>query len=88
MSTYKPENVSFITKNVESQKLILPAMQRNFVWPEDKICTLFESMMREYPISKNSQIDTCEMISFAERNSTEFRLVWERCFIESYCVKI
>lgn len=28
----------------------LPAIQRKFVWNEDKICKLFDSMMRGYPI--------------------------------------
>ena len=28
----------------------LPAIQRKFVWKEDKICKLFDSMMRGYPI--------------------------------------
>ena len=28
----------------------LPAIQRKFVWNEEKICKLFDSMMRSYPI--------------------------------------
>ena len=35
---------------IQSQETILPAMQRNFVWPEDKIYHLFDSLMRDYPI--------------------------------------
>ncbi|WP_257575219.1 DUF262 domain-containing protein [Vibrio parahaemolyticus] len=27
-----------------------PAIQRKFVWREEKICTLFDSIMRDYPI--------------------------------------
>jgi len=29
----------------------LPNIQRHFVWSEDQICRLFDSIMREYPIS-------------------------------------
>ena len=30
--------------------IYLPALQRHFVWPHDKICALFDSLMRDYPI--------------------------------------
>lgn len=50
MSAYKSETVSYLVKNIDSDKLVLPAMQRNFVWPEDKIKGLFESLIRQYPV--------------------------------------
>lgn len=40
------ELLSDITKN----KYFLPAIQRKFVWGEEKICRLFNSIMRDYPI--------------------------------------
>ena len=34
----------------DDSNIILPAIQRKFVWPEEKICNLFESIMNGYPI--------------------------------------
>lgn len=34
----------------EDSNIILPAIQRKFVWSEEKICNLFESIMNGYPI--------------------------------------
>ncbi len=34
----------------DDANIILPAIQRKFVWPEEKICNLFESIMNGYPI--------------------------------------
>ncbi len=35
---------------IEDRKYALPAIQREFVWPPEKICALFDSLMRGYPI--------------------------------------
>lgn len=47
---YKPESLMEIVEDIGKDKLVLPAMQRNFVWSEEKICRLFDSVMRGYPI--------------------------------------
>jgi uncharacterized protein with ParB-like and HNH nuclease domain len=39
-----------LARGVESNKYYLPAIQREFVWPADRIEQLFESLMRGYPI--------------------------------------
>lgn len=39
-----------VLTDIEHQQLILPAIQREFVWSESKICSLFDSLMRGYPI--------------------------------------
>lgn len=39
-----------VLKDIEHQQLVLPAIQREFVWGEAKICALFDSLMRGYPI--------------------------------------
>lgn len=36
--------------NSQHKPLYLPAIQRHFVWRQDQICKLFDSMMRGYPI--------------------------------------
>lgn len=50
MAEYTPKTIYELITDIESGRIVLPAMQRNFVWSEKKICTLFESLMRDYPI--------------------------------------
>ena len=35
---------------IEEQKIILPSIQRNFIWDQNKIVKLFDSLMLNYPI--------------------------------------
>jgi hypothetical protein len=39
-----------VLEAIASQQLVLPAIQREFVWNEQKIAALFDSLMRDYPI--------------------------------------
>lgn len=39
-----------VLTEIKSQQLVLPAIQREFVWNEQKISALFDSLMRGYPI--------------------------------------
>lgn len=43
--------VSFLNNPEEKGGFWLPNIQRPFVWSEDQICRLFDSILREYPIS-------------------------------------
>ncbi|MBB4199724.1 hypothetical protein CCR94_17225 [Rhodoblastus sphagnicola] len=43
--------VSFLNNRDEDGGFWLPNIQRPFVWSEDQICRLFDSIMREYPLS-------------------------------------
>src|SRR4051794_2525584 len=43
--------VSFLNNSEEDGGFWLPNIQRPFVWGEDQICRLFDSILREYPIS-------------------------------------
>jgi uncharacterized protein with ParB-like and HNH nuclease domain len=43
--------VSFLNNADEEGGFWLPNIQRPFVWDEDQICRLFDSILREYPIS-------------------------------------
>lgn len=38
-----------IIEKVDSKAILLPPLQRKFVWSEEKIISLFDSMMRGYP---------------------------------------
>ncbi len=42
--------IASVLKDIKQQQLVLPAIQREFVWSEAKICSLFDSLMRDYPI--------------------------------------
>ena len=50
MAEYKDEKICDLISKLENEEILLPAMQRDFVWPIDKICDLFESILRDYPI--------------------------------------
>ncbi len=43
--------VSFLNNEDEDGGFWLPNIQRPFVWDEDQVCRLFDSILREYPIS-------------------------------------
>ena len=48
--SYQSETVADVLPRINNT-LFLPAMQREFVWTEEQICALFDSLMRRYPIS-------------------------------------
>ncbi len=37
-------------RRVQADRFVLPGIQRNFVWETKQICSLFDSLMRDYPI--------------------------------------
>src|SRR5271167_2971009 len=43
--------VTFLNNPEEDGGFWLPNIQRAFVWDEEQICRLFDSILREYPIS-------------------------------------
>lgn len=51
MSFQTPITISEAVENVHSNRFLLPAIQREFVWSSSKIEWLFDSLMRNYPIS-------------------------------------
>ncbi|MFS4418660.1 DUF262 domain-containing protein, partial [Maribacter sp. 2307ULW6-5] len=51
MSFQIPITISDAIERIESNKLLLPAIQREFIWTHSKIEWLFDSIMRNYPIS-------------------------------------
>jgi hypothetical protein len=48
--SYSSETVAAILPRINST-FFLPALQREFVWTEEQVCQLFDSLMRRYPIS-------------------------------------
>lgn len=48
--SYKSETIEAVLPRINGT-YFLPALQREFVWTEDQVCALFDSLMRRYPIS-------------------------------------
>ena len=51
MAYEKPITVKDAIKSIQEQEFILPAIQREFVWNTVQIELLFDSILRDYPIS-------------------------------------
>ncbi len=47
---YKSTSIRDILSRYGDGKIILPAIQRNYVWQEDQIIALFDSLMKGYPV--------------------------------------
>jgi hypothetical protein len=39
-----------LLNQIKNEEVVLPAIQRDFVWPQDKVLRLLDSIMRGYPI--------------------------------------
>jgi hypothetical protein len=50
MAEYLSCSIKDLINDINRGKIVLPAMQRSFVWPEQKIYDLFDSLMRDFPI--------------------------------------
>ncbi len=50
MGFQEPQTIKTILDRIQTEDLVLPAIQREFVWGEEKIARLFDSIMRGYPI--------------------------------------
>ena len=50
-----PRTVSSVLEEIAGQQLVLPAIQREFVWSEQKIAALFDSLMRGFGVPSRSQ---------------------------------
>ena len=50
--SFSDMSVAGAIRAIKSDKYVLPAIQREFVWREDRICQLFDSLMQGYPIGQ------------------------------------
>lgn len=48
--SYKPNSLFRMLEGIERQELLLPHIQRPFVWDEEQMVRLFDSLMRNYPV--------------------------------------
>lgn len=51
MAFVEPITIEHAINEIHRKKYLLPAIQREFVWGTDQIERLFDSLMRDYPIS-------------------------------------
>jgi hypothetical protein len=49
--TNSDQTIAEALNGIQTRRYVLPAIQRDFVWGTDRICALFDSLMRDYPIS-------------------------------------
>lgn len=47
---YKKKNIRAVIEEINSRKIYLPAIQRKYVWDDDQITRLMDSIMLGYPI--------------------------------------
>lgn len=47
--SYKKTTIKNIIRDIDQNKIYLPALQRKFVWDKQRIQLLFDSLMRNYP---------------------------------------
>ena len=50
MSFQAPITISQAIDDIDAHRLLLPAIQREFVWRNNQIRWLFDSIMQNYPI--------------------------------------
>ena len=51
MGKIKPtQRIYDVIKDIKDEKYRLPSIQRSFVWEQDRICKLMDSLMSDYPI--------------------------------------
>ncbi len=48
--SYKPHSLFRLLEDIEAGRLLLPHIQRPFVWEREQMARLFDSLMRNYPI--------------------------------------
>lgn len=51
MAFQTPLTVSAVIVDIHAKKFLLPSIQREFVWSQEQIKKLFDSLMRDYPIN-------------------------------------
>ena len=82
MPIYESKTIKQALEDISNQKMIIPAMQRNFVWPESKITDLFDSLMKDYPIGtfllwdvspdKFQEYHFSKLVTFFKENPNKF----------------
>lgn len=48
--SYTPRSLFRLLEDIDARRLLLPHIQRAFVWEQEQMARLFDSLMRDYPI--------------------------------------
>ena len=89
MSKIKPtQRIYDVVKDIKDDRYRLPSIQRSFVWEEERICKLMDSLMNDYPIGsflvwKPSSEITIRTRKFVQDYKTGERLISEEESVES-----
>ena len=59
-------NIVTLLNQIDSRDIVLPAIQRDFVWSEEKIEKLMDSIMRGYPVGIVLVWETYKDIQYRE----------------------
>jgi len=51
MAFQTPLTINEVIYDIHAKKYLLPSIQREFVWSQEQIVRLFDSLMRDYPIN-------------------------------------
>ena len=51
MSFQTPLTINEVISDIHTKRYLLPSIQREFVWTQEQVKTLFDSLMRDYPIN-------------------------------------
>jgi len=89
MSKIKPtQRIYDVVKDIKDDRYRLPSIQRSFVWEEERICKLMDSLMNDYPIGSflvwkpNSEL-AIRTRKFTQEYNTGERLISEEERLES-----
>ena len=89
MSRIKPtQRIYDVVKDIKDDRYRLPSIQRSFVWEEERICKLMDSLMNDYPIGsflvwKPNLEFTIRTRKFTQDYNTGERLISEEVTLES-----
>lgn len=90
MSSIRPtQRIYDVIKDIKDDRYRLPSIQRSFVWEEERICKLMDSLMNDYPIGSflvwkpNSEF-TIRTRKFAQDYITGERLISKEETLESF----
>ena len=60
--------INSLLTQIENSEIVLPAIQRDFVWNENRITMMFDSIMRGYPLGIALLWETYLDIKYREFN--------------------
>jgi len=60
--------ISSLITQIDNEEIVLPAIQRDFVWNENRITMMFDSIMRGYPLGIVLLWETYLNIKYREFN--------------------